>query len=75
MKATVIYPFYDLEDESEHVYNVGDSFPREGHKVTKERLKELSSDENKIGKPLIEVIVEEKGEETEKKTTKKKSDK
>lgn len=49
----VINFFTDLHDGN-HPYNVGDSFPREGVKVTEERLAELSGPSNKRGVPLIE---------------------
>lgn len=48
----VIKYFVDLQDQN-HVYNVGDVFPREGHEVSKERLAELSGKENLQGVPLI----------------------
>lgn len=47
--------FADLEDKN-HVYYPGDVYPREGLKVTDERIKELSGSENKRGEPLIELI-------------------
>ena len=49
---TVIKQFIDLQDKN-HPYNVGDDFPREGLKVTKERIAELSSSNNKRREPLI----------------------
>lgn len=55
----VIKFFTDLHD-NEHPYNVGDTFPRKGITVTEERLKELSSDKNKQGQPLIEKVEEPK---------------
>lgn len=54
----VIEYFHDLQDKGHH-YNVGDTFPREGVSVDKERIKELSSSSNKLGKPLIEKVKEE----------------
>lgn len=48
----VIEYFTDLHD-NDHEYHEGDIFPREGVKVSKERLKELASSDNKRGKPLI----------------------
>lgn len=48
----VVRFFTDLQDEN-HPYNVGDSFPREGLKVSEERLKELSSSNNLQNAPLI----------------------
>jgi len=49
---TVIKHFTDLQDKN-HPYYVGDDFPREGLKVTKERIAELSSANNKRREPLI----------------------
>lgn len=57
-KHVVIYRFKDLQD-NDHVYNVGDKFPRKG-RVKKTRIEELMSSENKIGKPLIVEVKEEK---------------
>lgn len=57
----VIKYFTDMHDKN-HPYNVGDEFPREGIKVTAERLKELSGSDNKQGVPLIELS--EKGDST-----------
>jgi hypothetical protein len=48
----VVHAFADLTDNN-HVYKVGDEFPREGAEVSKERAAELKSSNNKIGKPLI----------------------
>lgn len=67
----VIKYFTDLQDDN-HPYNVGDDYPREGLKVTKERIEELSSDRNKRKAPLIEIATsqeetkEEPQEEVEK---------
>ena len=49
----VIKAFTDLHD-GDHPYNVGDSFPRAGIKVTEKRLEELSGASNKQGTPPIE---------------------
>lgn len=49
----VIRFFTDLHD-GDHPYNVGDPFPRQGVKVTEERIAELSGSSNKQGTPLIE---------------------
>ncbi len=57
--------FTDLQD-NRYPYNEGDIFPREGVTVTEDRLNELSSSNNKLGKPLIEKV-----EETPKKAAKK----
>lgn len=57
MKYEVIHYFTDLQDFG-HPYNAGDSFPRNGLKVSDGRLKELSSNNNKQHKPLIKAIEE-----------------
>ena len=49
----VIVRFMDLQDGN-HIYEVGDTFPRDGVKVGTDRINELMSCENKIGCPLIE---------------------
>ena len=54
----VIYAFNDLNDNSRS-YRVGEEFPRPGLRVTKARLKELSTDENKAGIQLIEYVPDE----------------
>lgn len=59
MSYKVIHFFTDLQDYN-HPYNVGDTFPRDGFKVSEERLKELSSNKNKQNKPLIKLIEEKK---------------
>lgn len=51
----VIVRFMDLQDGN-HIYEVGDIFPRDGVKVGTDRINELMSCENKIGCPLIEKI-------------------
>lgn len=57
----VIKFFTDLKDH-DHVYRVGDIFPRKGLTVSEERLKELSTDQNKRGIPLIKAVAENKPE-------------
>lgn len=54
----VIHYFTDLRD-NEHPYNVGDTFPRDGLTVSKERLKELSGNNNRQRKPLIKFVEDE----------------
>lgn len=63
----VIYRFDDLQDGCHH-YDVGDTFPREGLKVSEKRIAELSGDGNKQGCPLIEKV--EEPASTEKKPVK-----
>lgn len=48
----VIHEFLDLQDNS-YYYHVGDVFPHDGVTADSERIKELSSVNNKIGVPLI----------------------
>ena len=55
----VIKMFHDLQDKN-HLYNVGDTFPREGLEVSAERLAELTGSDNKQGKPLIVAVEQEK---------------
>lgn len=55
----VIVRFKDLKDGN-HVYNVGDEFPRVGAKASKKRINELASDANRRKIPLIEEVEETK---------------
>lgn len=55
MSYKVIHYFTDLQDFN-HPYKVGDVFPRLGLSVSDNRLKELSSSNNRQGKPLIEMV-------------------
>lgn len=61
----VIKLFTDLTDGN-HTYNVGDIYPRNGVKVSEERIKVLSSSDNLQGQPLIELVEEPKKEKVEK---------
>ncbi|MBQ6250167.1 hypothetical protein [Ruminococcus sp.] len=51
MYRTIVY-FEDLQDDS-HPYNVGDVYPREGFTPSDKRIKELATDKNIRGIPLI----------------------
>lgn len=58
--------FDDLQDKVPTVhgqvswrYHPGDTYPRKGAEPSEERIAELMSDRNAIGKPLIELIPEE----------------
>jgi CO dehydrogenase/acetyl-CoA synthase beta subunit len=51
--------FKDMKDNM-HPYNPGDTFPRDGLKVDAKRLEELSTDKNRRGKPVIELVKEKK---------------
>lgn len=55
----VIKYFTDLQDNN-HEYNVGDIYPHNKKKVSASRIKELSTDENRRGVPLIEKVEEPK---------------
>lgn len=65
-KYEVIHNFKDLED-NEHLYlkNVENRniYPRDGLEPTQKRIKELSSNKNKIGKILIKKIEDVQNEE------------
>lgn len=59
----VIKAFHDLQDSQKtkngkiyHEYKVGDVFPRNGLKVSDERIKELAGSANKRGVPLIKLV-------------------
>lgn len=54
----VIKPFRDLKDDN-HRYIPGDEYPRSGLEVSESRLKELSTKNNLVGYPVIEIINEE----------------
>ena len=58
MTYKVIKYFTDLQDNN-YEYNVGDPFPRTGLDVSKERLTELSTKNNRQNKPLIERVQEQ----------------
>lgn len=63
-KYEVVHRFKDLED-NDYIYKVGDIYPREGIEPTKKRIKELSTEKNKIGEVLIKKIEEEAEEVVE----------
>lgn len=59
MGYKVIHRFTDLQDFN-HLYNVGDVFPRIGMKVSQSRIDELASGNNKLNTPLIEIEKDKK---------------
>lgn len=67
IKYEVISKFVDLID-NKHVYEVGAEYPRQGYKPTDERIKELSTVNNKLKKAVIVAV----DIPTVKKTTRKK---
>ena len=62
-KYTVIRKFTDLQDNN-YKYHAGDLYPRDGLEVSAARIKELSTDQNRQGFPLISAIVEAVVEQT-----------
>ena len=60
--------------DNNFAYNVGDEFPRKNFSVLPSRIRELATDKNRQGVPLIEEIpdIEEK---TKKKKSVEKADK
>lgn len=69
-RATVA--FNDLKDNNRS-YEAGETYPRPGLKVSAARIKELSTDANRSGFPLIEYVPDPEPEKApEKKTTRKK---
>lgn len=50
-----IHAFTDLQDLN-HVYNPGDKFPWDNKRISVDRIIELSTSRNKLGRPLIEKI-------------------
>ena len=58
--------------DNNFAYNLGDEYPRKGLSVLPSRIKELASDKNRQGCPLIEEIpdVEDKPEKKTKSTKK-----
>ena len=58
--------------DNNFAYNVGDEYPRKGMSVLPSRIKELASDKNRQGCPLIEEIPDvEEAPEKKTKSTKK----
>lgn len=55
MEYVVLKDFADLQD-NRHVYHTGDKFPRDGAKVSDDRIKELASKKNKRKEALIKVV-------------------
>ena len=56
--------FEDLQDNN-HAYYAGDVFPRENMTVSKGRIKELETNQNRQKKPLIKKV-EEKAKKAKK---------
>ena len=69
----VIKHFTDLQDNN-FAYNVGDEYPRKGMSVLPSRIRELASDKNRQGCPLIEEIPDVKDKPEKKTKSTKKAD-
>ena len=65
----VIKHFTDMQDGN-FAYQVGDEYPRKGMSVLPSRTKELASDKNRQGCPLIEEIPEKVEEPKKEKKSK-----
>ncbi|SET02123.1 hypothetical protein SAMN05421676_102357 [Salinibacillus kushneri] len=52
MSYLVLKNFRDIDDNMHH-YHEGDNYPREGYEPSEERIKELSSKENRVKRKLI----------------------
>ena len=61
MMYKVVELFTDLQDNN-YRYEVGSTFPRKGKRVTKKRLHELSTVNNKRKTILIKEVEEDKEE-------------
>lgn len=59
----VIKSFADLED-SNHIYRIGDTYPRKGLDPTDERIEFLLSPRNLLGTPVIEQVKRARKAET-----------
>lgn len=69
----VVEFFHDLQDGG-HAYHPGDTFPRDGVKVSDERIAELAGYANRRGMKLIEKVEKvEKAEKAEKAVPKKRT--
>lgn len=51
----VVRRFKELKHDG-HIYDVGDTYPKEGHKASKHRLEELSTTKNKYKQIFIEKV-------------------
>lgn len=70
MAYKVLKSFADLSD-GKHTYAVGDTYPREGVKVSPDRIRELSTSKNSHGTPLIQEAEELKEVKADEKPAKK----
>lgn len=64
-----IIAFNDLQD-NQRSYAVGEEYPRPGLHVTKARIKELSTADNRMGFPLIKEVPDTDNKPTRKRVKK-----
>lgn len=62
MEYKIVREFKEKKHD-DHVYVVGDSYPKESEKATKARLEELSTTKNKYKKVYLEEVVTPKDKE------------
>lgn len=55
MAHKVVRRFKELKHDG-HIYEVGETYPKEGSKATKTRLEELSTTKNKYEQVFIEEV-------------------
>ena len=65
MEYKAIVYFKDLKDDS-HAYHPGEKYPRDGYEPSEERIRELSTDKNRRGMPMIEEVKEKPKKEPKK---------
>lgn len=82
MGFVVLHRFADIQDVTEtksgkvpYIYEIGDEYPRNGKKVSKNRLEELAGSLNKVGYPLIEYVEEESEDKVQRSTPRKRKTK
>jgi len=47
--------WFDMQDETQHVYQEDDKFPFDDREINESRVQELSTDLNKLHEPLIKI--------------------
>lgn len=58
MKYRAVIDFVDMQDNN-HVYKIGDEFPRLGMEVTDARIDELIGSNNKLKRSVIEAYLDD----------------
>ena len=49
-----------VDQKDGHEYHEGEPFPHDGREIPEDRIRQLSTSDNKIGRPVIIVTEEEK---------------